>query len=220
MRRDRNLEEGTAMTKLKIWGRITSSNVQKVVWCCDELGVPYERVDVGGKYGGTDDPKYRALNPNGLVPTIEEDGFVLWESNSIVRYLAKKHGSGALYPAEPHEAASAERWMDWQLGSLGPSIGPIFLGFVRTPPEKRDMTAIEAARQRTIAAWRIVDAQLAKNAYLNGSTFSIADIPLGIWAYRWHVLPVERPSLPNFSAWYQRLCERPPFKTHIMIPLE
>lgn len=207
------------MAKLKIWGRKTSSNVQKVLWCCDELKLPYERIDIGGPYGGNDDPKYRALNPMGLVPTIEDGAFVLWESNSIVRYLARKHGLGKLYPKSLTAAASVERWMDWQNGHLGPAIGPIFLGFIRTPPEKRDIAAIEAARQRTAGLWRLVDAHLAKNKFLNGAQFTVADIPLGIQAHRWYVLPVERPPLRNLEAWYKRLCARVPFKTHVMIPL-
>jgi len=208
------------MATLKIWGRRSSSNVQKVLWCCDELGIPFERTDLGGRFGGNDDPKYRALNPNGLVPTIDDNGFVLWESNAIIRYLARKYGRGALYPREPETAAAAERWMDWQLAHLNPAIVPIFLGFVRTAPEKRDMAAIEAARQRTIGLWRMVDAQLAAAPYLNGKELSLADIPLGIWAHRWYVMPIERPQLANLAAWYQRLCERKPFKSHVMIPLE
>jgi glutathione S-transferase len=208
------------MATLKIWGRRSSSNVQKVLWCCDELGIPFERTDLGGRFGGNDDPKYRALNPNGLVPTIDDNGFVLWESNAIIRYLARKYGRGALYPQEPEAAATAERWMDWQLAHLNPAIVPIFFGYVRTAPEKRDMAAIEAARQRTIGLWRMVDAQLAAAPYLNGKELSLADIPLGIWAYRWYVMPIERPALANLAAWYKRLCERKPFKSHVMIPLE
>ncbi|MFI4988052.1 MAG: glutathione S-transferase family protein [Alphaproteobacteria bacterium] len=208
------------MATLKIWGRKTSSNVQKVLWCCDELGIPFERVDIGGPFGGNDDPQYRALNPNGLVPTVEDNGLVLWESNSIIRYLARKYGKGALYPQDPAAAATAERWMDWQLAHLNPALVPIFFAYVRTPPEKRDMAAIEAARQRTIPLWRMVDAQLAKGPYLNGEQLSLADMPCGIWAYRWHTMPIERPELPHLAAWYKRLCARPPYRSHIMIPLE
>lgn len=208
------------MAGLKIWGRKTSSNVQKVLWCCDELGIPFERIDVGGPFGGNDDPKYRALNPNGLVPTIEDGGLVLWESNSILRYLARKHGIGRLYPERLEEAATAERWMDWQIAHIGPAINPVFMGFVRTPPEKRDMAAIEAARQRTAALWKIVEAHLAGRQYMNGSSFSVADIPLGIVAYRWYTMPIERPEFPAIAAWYRRLQQRKPFKTHIMLPLE
>jgi glutathione S-transferase len=206
------------MAALKIWGRKTSSNVQKVLWCCDELGIPYERIDIGGPFGGNDEPKYRAMNPTGLIPTVQDGKLVLWESNTILRYLARKHGGG-LYPETLEEAALAERWMDWQLAHIGPVFSPIFMGFVRTPPEKRDMKAIEAARQRTVEHWRMVEAHLAGKSYMNGQRFSLADIPLGIIAYRWFTLPVERPDFPNVARWYARLQERKPFKTHVMIPL-
>jgi glutathione S-transferase len=207
------------MAKLKILGRKTSSNVQKVVWTCAELGVAYDRVDIGGPFGGNDDPAYRALNPMGLVPTLQDGDFVLWESNSIMRYIERKFGDGTLYPRDLRGAASVERWMDWHNGHLGPAITPIFLGFIRTPPEKRDMAAIEAARQRTAGLLRMLDAHLAGKAYLEGDRFSLADIPAAIQVYRWHVLPVERPALPNLEAWYARMQERPAFKTHVMFPL-
>ena len=208
------------MAMLKIWGRQSSSNVQKVLWCCDELGIPFERVDLGGRFGGNDDPKYRALNPNGLVPTINDNGFILWESNAITRYLARKYGKGALLPQDPAAAATAERWMDWQLSHLNPAMVPIFFGYIRTPPEKRDMAAIEAARKRAIELWRMVEAQLAGNLYLNGKELSLGDFGVGIWAYRWFTMPIERPDLPNFAAWYKRLSARKPYQSDVMIPLE
>ena len=128
---------------LKIWGRTTSSNVQKVMWAIGELGLKYERVDIGGPFGKNNEPAYLAMNPNGLVPTLEEDdGFLLWESNSIVRYLAAKHGPGKLEPKDLRAQASAARWMDWQLSVAGPAITPVFWGLIRTPPEKRDQGAI------------------------------------------------------------------------------
>ena len=118
---------------LKIWGRLTSVNVQKVVWCADELGLEYERVEAGGKYGVVNTPDYRAMNPNGLVPVINDGGYVLWESNAIVRYLAGRHGAGTLCPADARTRADADRWMDWQAVSLNPAIGPAFFQLVRTP---------------------------------------------------------------------------------------
>ncbi|HYB09073.1 MAG TPA: glutathione S-transferase family protein [Alphaproteobacteria bacterium] len=207
------------MTKLTIWGRKTSSNVQKVLWCCDELGIPFDRIDIGGPFGGNDGPKYRALNPNGLIPTVEDGDFVLWESNTIIRYLSRKYGKYSLYSQDPKEAALIERWMDWHNGHVGPAMTPIFFGYIRTPPEKRDMAEIEAARKRASAQWEIVDGHLAKNKYMSGDGFSLGDIPLGIQAYRWFVLPIERPALRHLSAWYARLTERKPFKTHVMNPL-
>ena len=208
------------MAMLKIWGRASSSNVQKVLWCCDELGIPFERIDIGGKFGGNSDPKYRALNPNGLVPTVEDGDLVLWESNSITRYLARKYGNGRLMPAEPGPQALVERWMDWQLAHLNPAIGPIFMGYVRTPPEKRDMKAIEAACQRTAELFRMVEAQLARSPYLGGDVLTLADFGVAIWAYRWFVMPIERPEMPNLAAWQKRLAARAPYKTHVMLPLE
>lgn len=206
---------------LRIWGRKDSSNVQKVLWCCGELGIAYERVDIGGRFGGNRERPYLDLNPNGLVPTLEDEGFVLWESNSIVRYLVDKYGGGWLLPATPEGRGDASRWMDWQLTTLGPAIVPLFWGLVRTPENKRDPTAVREALDKTAQAWRIVEEHLAKTkrAYLAGAEFSIGDIPLGIWAYRWFNMPIERPDLPHLKAWYGRLCERPAYRTHVMIPL-
>jgi glutathione S-transferase len=204
---------------IKIWGRKDSSNVQKVLWCCDELGVAFERIDIGGRFGGNKEKPYLDLNPNGLVPTIEDGGLVLWESNSIVRYLVDKYGQGKLLPATPEGRANASRWMDWQLTTLGPAITPVFWGLVRTPEEKRDHAAIQSAIEKTTKAWQIFDNHLATNNYAAGGAFTIGDIPLGVWAYRWFQLPIQRPKLENLSAWYERLCKRQPFQTHIMIPM-
>jgi glutathione S-transferase len=204
---------------LRIWGRKNSINVQKVLWCCDELGLQYERVDAGGAFGLTRDPEYLALNPNGLVPTISDEGFVLWESNAIVRYLAAKHGTGALWPEDLRERADAERWMDWQLGTLWANMRPVFISLVRTPPEERDPASIEAFRRKTVESWTILDAHLADRAYVTGQSFNMADIPLGATAYRWLQLDVERPPMPNLEAWYARLCDRPAYRTSVMLPL-
>ncbi|MGH7768195.1 MAG: glutathione S-transferase family protein [Candidatus Binatia bacterium] len=206
-------------TKIKVWGRRDSSNVQKVVWCCDELDVVFDRVDLGGKFGGNKEKPYLDLNPNGLVPTMDDGGFILWESNTIVRYLTEKYGGGKLLPPSPEGRANTSRWMDWQLSTLNPAIVPLFWGLVRTPEEKRDRAAIAAALKRTTNAWKIVDDQLAKTRYLAGNDFTIGDIPLGVWAYRWFKLPIERPALKHLSAWYEGLCKRPPYQTHIMIPM-
>src|SRR5580693_9451865 len=157
---------------IKIWGRNTSVNVQKVMWAVGELELPHERIDVGGAFGKNKEPAYLAMNPNGLVPTLEEeDGFLLWESNSVIRYLAAKHRADILEPTDLKVRALASQWMDWQLTVLGPAITPVFWGLVRTPPEKRDMAAIEAGKKNTTAAMVMVDAQLAKTAYLAGAAF-------------------------------------------------
>jgi glutathione S-transferase len=204
---------------IKIWGRTDSSNVQKVLWCCGELDLAFERVDWGGKFGGNKDAAYLGMNPNGLVPTLKDGDFILWESNSIMRYLNAKYGAGRLLPTSHEGMANANRWMDWQLSSFNPAIVPLFWGLIRTPEEKRDAKAVQTALEKTIKAWQMVEDHLAKTRYLGGEEFSLGDIPLGVWAYRWFNLPVERPSQPNVTNWYERLKQRQPYRTHIMIPL-
>ena len=204
---------------LKIWGRKTSSNVQKVLWCCGELGVPFERIDIGGEFGKNRERPYLDLNPNGVVPTIEDGDFVLWESNSIVRYLVNKYEGGKLVPRTPEARGDANRWMDWQLTTMNAAMVPVFFGMVRTPEERRDMAAIGKALKEAGAKWEIVERHLEGRDYLTGDSFGIGDIPLGIWAYRWFAMSIDRPSLPNVEAWYGRLRERPPYREHVMIPL-
>ena len=204
---------------LKIMGRDTSSNVQKVLWVCGELDLPFEREDIGGPFGGNDKPEYLALNPNGRVPTIIDDGYVLWESNSCTRYLAAKHGGDPLSPADLQIRGNAERWMDWQLTTMSPALVPVFWGLVRTPPEKRDMDAIEAARKKLSGLIGFMDAQLSKTTYLAGDDFTIGDIPLGITAYRWFVMDMEREDYPNLKRWYDLLTTRKAFQDAIMNPL-
>jgi glutathione S-transferase len=204
---------------LKVWGRATSSNVQKVMWCIDELGLERERVDLGGPFGGNRDPAYLALNPNGLVPTIDDDDFVLWESNAITRYLAAKHSMGGLMPADPAARADAERWMDWQMGSVAHPHFQVFFNKVRAKPGERDDAAIAAGRAKQIELYGFVEARLADRASLMGDRLTIADIPLGIMAYRWFSLVDDRPAMPRFEAWYQRLTDRPAFRANVMLPL-
>jgi glutathione S-transferase len=204
---------------LKIWGRANSINVQKVLWCADELGLAYERIDIGGPFGGNDQPAYRRLNPNGLVPTIEDDGLVLWESNAIVRYLAAGHGVGTLCPAEPKARADVERWMDWMISTLHPPMTTMFWGLIRTPPEKRDTAAIETARKSLCDIWARLDGQLRERRYVGGDNLTMGDIPVGCAAYRWLNLPIERPDLPHLRAWYDRLARRPAYAKNVMITM-
>ena len=204
---------------LKIWGRRNSINVQKVLWCCGELGLPFDRVDAGLQFGVNNTPEYKALNPNGLVPTIDDEGFILWESHAIVRYLARKHGTGTLLPQDARAAADADRWMEWYSTTVGVNVRPVFQTLVRTPPEKRDMALVEAHRKLLAANWQIVEAQLAGRDYLAGASFTVADIPLGVAAYRWFNLPLERPASPNVERWDARLTGRPAFKEYCMLPL-
>jgi glutathione S-transferase len=204
---------------LRIWGRSNSINVQKVLWCCEELDVPYQRVDLGGPFGGNKEPEYLRLNPNGLVPTISDGGFVLWESNAIVRYLAAKYGLGTLCPEDLAERADADRWMDWQMGTLWTNFRPAFIGLVRTPPEKRNRAYIAKAIRKTAETLAVLDAHLVGRDYVTGLSFTMADIPLGATAYRWFSLDIERPPMPNLEAWYERLCARAPYRANVMLPL-
>ena len=206
---------------IKIWGRKTSSNAQKVMWAIGEIGLPHERIDIAGPFGKNREPAYLAMNPNGLVPTLEEeDGFLLWESNSIVRYLAAKHQSSVLEPADLRTRANAGKWMDWQLAVAGPAIFECFWGLIRTPPEKRNHAAIDESKKKTTAAMTMMDEQLAKTAYLAGDAFSYGDIPAAIIAYRFRQLVPERPPLRNFERWYAALATRQAFKDHVAaVPL-
>lgn len=205
---------------LKVWGRKTSSNVQKVMWAVGELALAHERVDIGGPFGKNKEPAYLAMNPNGLVPTLQEDDFLLWESNTIVRYLAGKHGAGTLEPADARTRAHASQWMDWQLTIAGPAIFPVFWGLVRTPPEQRDAKAIAAGKAKTTEAMTILDAQLGKTRFLAGDAFSMGDIPVGIMARRFRDLVPERPALVHFERWYAQIDARPAFREHVAgVPL-
>ena len=206
---------------LKIWGRNTSSNVQKVLWALAEIGVPFERIDVGGAFGRTTEPFYLAMNPNSLVPTLEEeDGFTMWESNSIVRYLAAKHAARVLEPADLKVHARAQMWMDWQLTVMAPAITPAFWQLIRTPADKRDANVIAASREKTIAAAKIMDEQLGRTPFLAGDAFSYGDIPLGIMIYRYVQLVPERPATPNLDRWYGAISARDAFKAQVgAVPL-
>ena len=204
---------------LQILGRKNSSNVQKVLWCCDELGLPFEREDYGGAFGKTKDPAYLAMNPNARVPTIIDDDLVLWESNSIIRYLANKHDDGTFYPKDPGERARGERWMDWQLSVLGPAIHGVFWGLIRTKPEDRDAKAIAASRQNTADSLAMLDTFLGRTDFVCGPRFSICDIPVAIYVYRWFTLDIEREDMPNLRRWYDQLTQRPAYRRHVMQPL-
>ena len=202
---------------LKIWGRTNSVNVKKVLWTADELGLRYERIDAGRQFGVVDTPEYKKLNPNALVPTIEDDGFVLWESHSIVRYLAARHGAGTLWPTDPRARADAERWMDWAF-TFQAAFRTLFWGMVRTPPETRDQKGMEESRKKSAELLAIPDEALARRPYLAGD-FTMGDIPLGCHVQLWMRLPIDRPRHPNLTAWFERLCARPAFRKNVDIPL-
>jgi glutathione S-transferase len=204
---------------LTIWGRTTSSNVQKVLWCCDELGLAYERIDAGREFGKVDEPAYRALNPNGLVPTLRDGDLVIWESNAILRYLCNRYGGERLYPADPAARAPVDQWLDWQLAVLAVGISPLFWGLVRTAPEQRDGAAIAAAAEKAGKVWALLDRRLGDAPYVAGAAFSIADIAMGNSIRRWYSFDLPRPDLPALAQWYQRLGERPGFRSHVMTPV-
>ena len=206
---------------LTIYGRANSSNVQKVLWCCGELGLEYKRIDMGRQFGGNREPEYLARNPNGLVPTIvEDDGYTLWESNTIIRYLAKRYGAPGFYPTEPRRAATGEQWMDWQLNSLNDAFTPMFHGLVREAPERRNLEHIEKSRANTQRHLAMLDRHLQGSRFVAGDEFSVADIPVGIYAYRWYTFEgIERDALPAFERWYAELQTRAPYRTHVMVGL-
>jgi glutathione S-transferase len=204
---------------LVIWGRDNSVNVQKPLWCLEEMGIAYERRDAGGAFGIVDTPEYRALNPNGLVPTMVEDGFILWESNAIVRYLAAKHSAGNLWPTDLRVRAEADRWMEWQNTTLWPALRPVFWNLIRTPVDQRDPDEMEASRLKSAQVLGILDAHLATRAFVAGDDFTMGDIPVGCGVWRWMALPIERPPLPNLQRWFDALAQRPAFATTVMTPL-
>jgi glutathione S-transferase len=194
---------------LKIWGRITSINVRKVVLAAQWLGIPFERTDAGLAFGVVGSPGYRAMNPNGLVPTIEDDGLVLWESNVIVRYLCAKHSPGRLYPTSLPERFHAERWMDWQQTSSNPAGRNAFIQLIRTPADQRDMKAVEQSVAAMQPLMAMLDAHLAHQPYVAGEAFTMADIPLACEVHRWLGVPVAHPPLPHLQRWYDAIRSQP-----------
>ena len=209
---------------LEIWGRTSSSNVQKLLWLCAEIGLPFQRIDAGGSFGRTNEPGYRAMNPNGLVPTIKDGDFVLWESNTILRYLAAKHAAAMLYPSALRERADIERWMDWGNTAMAPAQGGAFWGLVRAPADQRDPATIVASCEKSAEQMEILNAQLAGRSFVCGEALTLADISLGILAYRWLNLPFEtvgyrRPVLANVNAWYDTLAQRPGYRDVVMVTI-
>lgn len=203
----------------RIWGRINSSNVQKVLWCAAEIGLEYERIDAGMEHGVTKSPEYMAKNPNSLVPTLEEDGFILWESNVIVRYLSAKYSEGGLYPTDLRQRAHSDQWMDWQQTTFWAAARLVFWGLIRTPPEKRDMAVIEKAIADSERALAMLDSWLADRDFVAGDRLTMGDIPIGGNVYRWVGMDQDLSKFPNVAAWYERLTQREGYRKHIMLPL-
>ena len=207
--------------QLTIWGRKNSVNVQKVLWCLSELDLGYERIDAGMAFGRNNEPDYLAMNPNGRVPTLVDGDFVLWESNSVMRYLALAYGKGSsIYPQAPNARAGVDRWLDWTLSTLQPVDRPVFWALVRTPPAQRDMVAIQKDADAEAVQWRIVDAQLATRRFIEGDDFTIADIALGAYARRWFgVEGISKPTLPNLDRWFAQFAGRAGFARFVAVPM-
>lgn len=204
---------------LRIWGRISSINVRKVVFAAQLAGVPFERTDAGAAYGIVHTDTYKAKNPNSLVPMLEEDdGFTLWESNVIVRYLCARHGGG-LYPQELRARFDAERWMDWQQTTLNPAGRDAFLQLVRVPADKRDARLVDQSVSATEPLLAMLDARLASRPYLAGDALSMADIPVACEIHRWWGLPLQRPPTPHLQRWYEGLLALPAARGALDVPL-
>ena len=202
---------------IEVWGRRNSSNVVPVMWAVSETGQDYRRHDVGGSFGGLDTPAYRALNPNGLVPTLVDGDTVIWESNAIVRYLAAKYCADRLWDTDPAKRSLADRWMEWGKSTGAPATMGLFFATVRTEPAQRDTAAIERLTEAAAKVWTFLEAQLADQPYLAGDRLSMGDIPMGALAHRYFQMDVARPVLPNVAAWYERLTQRSAYAEHCMI---
>ena len=193
---------------LRLWGRLSSINVRKVVWALQEAGVPFERIDAGLAHGVVGTPEYGAKNPNRLVPLLEDGDFTLWESNAIVRYLCARYAP-ALYPEELRPRFDAERWMDWQQTTLNVAGRNAFMQLIRTPAEQRQPALIEASQAAMARCIALLDAHLATQPYVAGAHFGMADIPIGCDIHRWWKLPLPTPDAPHVQRWFDALQARP-----------
>ena len=207
------------MSTLTLWGHPRSINVQKVLWALEELGLEYEREDIGGPFGGNREPAYLALNPNGLIPTLVDDGQALWESNAILRYVFAKYGTAPIAPSDAIARARADAWTEWYASTLWPHVRALLVQLVRTPEDARDRSVIEAAQKHATDAVRLLDRELQQRPYLVGDGFTWADIPVGAALQRWYNLPIRRPAHEALDAYYGRLQQRPAFARWIDLPL-
>lgn len=203
---------------IEIWGRKNSSNVIAVMWAIGEIDLDHIRHNVGGSFKGLDTEEYRQMNPNQLVPTLNDNGLILWESNPIIRYLSKKYSTGHLYPEDLKLAAKADQWMEWTKSSIVPNIMPAFWGLIRLPKDQQNSEQIKQSAEGTAKALWTLERQLENQDFLIGDTLTMADLPLGTSIYRYFNLEIDRPSFPNIEAWYSRLCQRKAYQTHAIIP--
>ena len=205
---------------LQLYGRANSSNVMKVIWLLEEMGLPYERIDAGLHFGVVDTAEYRHMNPNGVVPTLKEGDFVLWESNAMLRYLASTNPAGRrFWPDDPQSRAHVDQWMDWQQTVVNAPQSVVFQGLIRQTVAQRDMAAISAAAEKVGRAYAILDAALVHRPFVAGHEMSLAEFTLGIHVHRWFNFPIVRLDLPHLRAWYDRLLARPAFASHVALPL-
>jgi len=203
---------------LTVYGRKSSFNVQKVMWLIGELGLNHRHVELGGSFGGLDTPEFRARNPHGRIPVIEDDGVAIWESHAILRYLAARYGDQQFWSSDPLVRSYADRWMDWSQCSLQPDfLNGVFWGFYRTPEPQRDMASINVKIQRTANHLSLLDKVLAGRCFILGDHLTLADIPAGTSLFRYFSLEIERPSLPNVERWYRLLQDRAAYREHVMI---
>jgi glutathione S-transferase len=204
---------------ITVWGRANSTNVIKVLWLCEELNLEFDRKDVGGPFGGLQTKHFLSLNPNGIIPVLEDDGAVVWESHSVLRFLAQKYGEDSLYPAETVARSQVERWLDWHISTLAPVLNPVFVAFYRTAPEARNQAALAAVIEKLTSAMTLLDEHLSAQPFIAGAQFSIADIAFGNSVWRWSQFPIERPKLQHVERWQARLSERPGYRKYAALPL-
>lgn len=205
---------------MKLYGRGTSDNVQKVLWTLGETGRPFEHVELGGIHGGLDDPAYLALNPHGRVPTLKDGDVVVWESMAIVRYLAARYSTGLLWPEDPAERAAADQWMTWCQAQPYAACNRLFWLTIRTPEAEQDRGKIAQTLERLTEQFGLIEAQLAKHRYLAGDRLTMADFPVGTMLYRYFKLPVKRAALPNIERWYRDLSAREAYRRAVMVSFE
>jgi len=201
---------------LEIWGRPYSSNVIPVIWTAEELGLDYVLKLAGGSFGQLDTPEFGDMNPNRMIPTIRDDDFALWESHVIVRYLSLKYGSGNICPVDIQKRAIADQWMEWCGSRAFTPVIQLFFATVRTQPENRDASIIEGHANDAASVLTLLENHLEKQQFVAGDEFSMGDIPLGAVAYRYFNVDIQRPPFPNIESWYQRLCDRPAYRKHVM----
>ena len=208
------------MKNLHIWGRLNSINVQKVLWLCEDLKIPFERTDAGMQFGVNKTQSFLQLNPNGLVPVIKDNELVLWESHAILRYLSKKHDvTDTFYPKSVHQSAKIDQWLDWYNTTAWPAMRPLFWGLIRTKPEERNLTELEKTRIQMSSILNILDDQLKSSTWVAGDHFTIADLPLALIAFRWFNLPIEREEYQHLSRWFKQIELRPGYIKYASAPL-